>query len=236
LLKAYLCGVKKLPEKKMDPIKIVVAGNNYLFTKGLECLIEESPSFYLAASVQNEVELIDKLSGKAADILVIDVSSIDWNPAILNRVRKYSPNLKVLVFNTVQQKNVVSEILGNGVTSYLLFDCDKAEITEALFKTSKGERFLCGKVVDALIHIKNPNAQEACPLYSVCGGVSISEREMEIIRYVSEGLSNQEIADKIFLSVHTVNTHRKNIMGKLGITNTAGLVMYAVRNQLVATN
>lgn len=220
----------------MDPIKIIVAGDNYLFTKGMECLIDEFPYFELSGSVQSEAELIDKISNKKADVLAIDVSSIGWNPDILTRLKKYAPLLKVLAFNTVQNKGAISGILGSGATSYLLLCCDKAEITEALIKTSKGERFLCGKVVDALINVKNPSAQEACPLYSVCGGVNISEREMEIIRYVSEGLSNQEIADKLFLSVHTVNTHRKNIMGKLGITNTAGLVMFAVRNQLVATN
>jgi len=218
----------------MDPIKIIVAGDNYLFTKGMECLIEESSDFEHSATVQDEVELIDKLSNKQADVLAIDVSSIGWNADIQNRIRKYAPRIKVLAFNNVQQKSTVSDILGNGVTGYLLLCCDKAEITEALIKTAKGERFLCGKVIDVLL--KNPSAKDSCPLYSVCGGVNISEREMEIIRYVSEGLSNQEIADKIFLSVHTVNTHRKNIMSKLGINNTAGLVMYAVRNQLVASN
>jgi DNA-binding NarL/FixJ family response regulator len=217
----------------MDPIKIVVAGNNYLFTKGMECLIGESPYFKLTASVQSEAELIDKVSNKKTDVLAIDISSLGWNQDVLNRLKKYVPELKILAFNAVQNKSAISGILGSGATSYLLLDCDQAEITEALIKTSKGERFLCGKVIDALINPKNPNAQEICPLYSVCGGVNISEREMEIIRFVSEGLSNQEIADKLFLSVHTVNTHRKNIMGKLGITNTAGLVMYAVRNQLV---
>lgn len=219
----------------MEPIKIVVAGDNYLFTKGMEYLIEESPYFELSASVLNEAELIDKLSARQADVLAIDASSIEWDQALLNRVKKYAPEIKILAFNSVQQRNAISAILNAGVTSYLLLCCDKAEITDALLKTSQGERFLCGKVVDALINIKNPNVPETCPLYSVCGGVNISEREMEIIRYISEGLSNQEIADKLFLSVHTVNTHRKNIMGKLGITNTAGLVMYAVRNQLVAT-
>jgi len=220
----------------MEPVKIVVAGDNYLFTKGMECLIEESPYFELSASVLSEAELIDKVSSRQVDVLAIDVSSIEWEQDLFNRLKKYAPMLKVLAFNSVQQRTAISAILNAGVTSYLLLCCDKVEITDALTKTSKGERFLCGKVVEALINVKNPNVPDTCPLYSVCGGVNISEREMEIIRYVSEGLSNQEIADKLFLSVHTVNTHRKNIMGKLGITNTAGLVMYAVRNQLVATN
>lgn len=223
----------------MERIKIVVAGDNYLFTKGMECLIEESEHFELAGTVLNEIELIDKLSNKQANVLAIDVSSVGWTEDILKRVMKYAPGLRILAFNTVQQRNEVSMILGNGITSYLLLCCDKEEITEALLKTAKGERFLCGKVLDVLIKtdrqqlVANSSVDKGCPLYNVCGGVNISEREMEIVRCVAEGLSNQEIADKLFLSVHTVNTHRKNIMSKLGINNTAGLVMYAVRNQLI---
>lgn len=222
----------------MERIKIVVAGDNYLFTKGMECLIEESEHFELAGTVLNEIELIDKLSNKQANVLAIDVSSVGWSEDILKRVMKYAPGLRILAFNTVQQRNEVSMILGNGITSYLLLCCDKEEITEALLKTAKGERFLCGKVLDVLIKTDRQqlvanSVDKGCPLYNVCGGVNISEREMEIVRCVAEGLSNQEIADKLFLSVHTVNTHRKNIMSKLGINNTAGLVMYAVRNQLI---
>lgn len=219
----------------MDPIKIIVTGSNYLFSKGMECLIKESPDFELTAMVADEFELIDKLSNKEADVLAIDLTSIEWTQTLYNKIKKCAPSLKILAFNTGQHKKEISTALGMGVTSYLLSCCDEAEITEAILKTHNGERFLCGKVVEMLI-AKNPAAYEECPLYSVCGGVNISEREIEIIRCVSEGLSNQEIADKLFLSIHTVNTHRKNIMSKLGITNTASLVMYAVRNQLIAAN
>jgi DNA-binding NarL/FixJ family response regulator len=223
----------------MERIKIVVAGDNYLFTKGMECLIEESGDFELVGVVENKAELIDKITSKDADVLAIDVSSIGWNEEVAARVRRCGPDMRILVFNTVQNRQVVAGILGNGVTSYLLLCCDKAEIMEALVKTCKGERFLCGKVVNVLINIPKRDTKDhdaGCPLYSVCAGVNISEREMEVIRCVAEGLSNGEIAERLFLSVHTVNTHRKNIMSKLGINNTAGLVMYAVRNQLVSSN
>ncbi len=89
----------------MDPIKIVVAGDNYLFTKGMECLIEESPYFDLSASVQSEAELIDAISYKKADVLAIDVSSIGWNTDTLNKLKKYAPLLKILAFNTVKAKD-----------------------------------------------------------------------------------------------------------------------------------
>ena len=69
-----------------------------------------------------------------------------------------------------------------------------------------------------------------------CDGIPVTEREIDIIRGIAEGLSNKLIADKLNLSTHTVNTHRKNIMNKLGVNNTAGIVMFAVKNQLLETN
>ena len=69
-----------------------------------------------------------------------------------------------------------------------------------------------------------------------CEGFGVTEREIEIIKYIAEGLSNKQIADKLSLSTHTVNTHRKNIMNKLDVNNTAGIVMFAVKNQLLETN
>jgi DNA-binding CsgD family transcriptional regulator len=69
-----------------------------------------------------------------------------------------------------------------------------------------------------------------------CEPVVISERELEVIKYIAEGYTNNEIAEKLFLSPHTVNTHRKNIMQKLGVNNTAAIVMYAVKSQLVSPN
>jgi DNA-binding NarL/FixJ family response regulator len=217
----------------MNPIKIIVAGNNFLFSKGLECLINEHPGFELASIVENESTLAEKIAALNVDVLAIDLSTLELKPALLQQIKTCSPRLNILAFNSIQPRNIVAETLEREITSYLLLCCDKEEITEALFKTHQGERFLCGQVLEVLMNNKNTNIPAPCPLSSVCGGVSISGREMEIVRLVSEGLSNQQIAGKLFLSVHTVNTHRKNIMAKLGINNTAGLVMYAVRSQLV---
>jgi DNA-binding NarL/FixJ family response regulator len=121
-----------------------------------------------------------------------------------------------------------------GVKSYLLKTCDKLEIYEALYATAKGEKFYCSKVLDVIIN--EPDLGSDKSLSANCDGVSISERESEIIVLIAEGFSNKEIADKLFLSPHTVNTHRKNIMAKIGVNNTAGIVIYAVKEQLISPN
>ncbi len=200
-------------------------------------LIADSKDFKLVCEAKNETELLEKLATKKANIVIIDFSTIAFKAELIQEVKIINPSIQVLVLNSPQPKQVISRILDQGATSYLMLHCDKEEITEALYKTAKGERFLCGHIVDALISSPRKNDLPlACPLYTYCGGVNLSEREMEIIKYIAEGYSNQEIADKIFLSVHTVTTHRKNIMGKLGINNTAGLVLYAVREQLISAN
>ena len=101
--------------------------------------------------------------------------------------------------------------------------------------TYKGNRFFCGQILET-IHKANIDVDDIdCDALS-CEPLSLSEREMEIITLIAEGYTNTQIADMIFLSTHTVNTHRKNIMGKLGVKNTAGIVMYAVKTNLVTPN
>ena len=221
----------------MTQIKIIVAGNNYLLGKGLECLIDECKDFKFLANVLNEQELISAPIAKA-DVLVIDLSTISFKQELIQEIKALNPSIQILAFNSYQPKGFVTKVLEQGVTSYLMMNCDKEEITQAIYKTAKSERFLCGWVVEVILGGSKKSSEYSpnCPLYSYCGGVSISERELEVIKCIAEGYSNQQIADKLFLSVHTVTTHRKNIMNKLGINNTAGIVMYAVREQLISAN
>ena len=220
----------------MSKIKIITASGNYLLKKGLETLIKGCKDFKLVSDNFSDNELLANLILHPAQVVIIDFSTIQFKSDIIQQIKAVSPSIQVLALNTPQPKQVISKILDQGVTSYLMLHCDKDEITEAIYKTALGERFLCGQIVEALISSRRSDVPDTCPLYSYCGGMNISEREIEIIRYIAEGFSNQEIADKLFLSVHTVTTHRKNVMNKLGISNTAGLVMYAIREQLISAN
>ncbi len=91
---------------------------------------------------------------------------------------------------------------------------------------------MCSKIVSNILEEEKLEFSTE----SSCHGLHISDREMEIVKLIAEGLSNKEVADKLFLSTHTVTTHRKNIMSKLGVNNTAGLVLFAVRENLVSPN
>ena len=220
----------------MDKINIITAGNNFLLKRGLASLIDDCKDFNLVCETDNETGLFEQLALNSANVVILDLSTITFKAETIQQIKVINPSAQVLALNLPQPKHVISRILEQGVTSYLMLHCDKEEITEAIYKTHKGDRFLCGQIVDILISSRKSEFPVNCPLYSKCGGVNISEREMEIIKHIAEGYSNQEIANKLFLSVHTITTHRKNIMSKLGISNTAGIVMYAVREQLISAN
>jgi DNA-binding NarL/FixJ family response regulator len=125
--------------------------------------------------------------------------------------------------------------LRGGVTSYIKKDCGIDEIIDAVLQTADGQKFFCGKIVEAMQRasidmtklIKEPLS---------CEPITLSDREYEVIALIAEGLSYTRIADQLHLSAHTVNTHRRNIMHKLGVNNSAAVVMYALKNGLVSPN
>ena len=215
----------------MEKIRITIADSHFLSRKGLAVLLNENTDFTLIAEALSSSDLVSQSKFYKPDLIIIDYTSFNYSLEGLMLIVKKYPQSKLLAITDVQPNEIISKALAIGVTSHLLKDCDQDEIIEAIYKTALGEKFICGKIVSNIMEEKLENVSE----YS-CEGLNISDREMEIIKLIAEGSSNKEVADKLFLSTHTVTTHRKNIMNKLGVNNTAGLVLFAVRENLVSPN
>ncbi len=181
-------------------------------------------------------DLTKKINSFSPDILILDFYSFNLSPADIKLLSRKKKNLKVLAITEALSKNEMNTALNSGVDSYLLKECDREEIIEAIVATLNNERFLCGKITSVLTSVPEVVDTKAMIRTYACEGFGVTEREIEIIKHIAEGLSNKQIADKLSLSTHTVNTHRKNIMNKLDVNNTAGIVMFAVKNQLLETN
>lgn len=129
----------------------------------------------------------------------------------------------------------IVQALEAGIESHIKKECSVQEIKDAFNATSGGSKFFCNDIVAQMrkenINPKNISFKSLDP-----NPVSLSDRELQIIRFIAEGYTNSQIAAIVYLSNHTVNTHRKNIMKKLGVNNTAGIVMYAVKEQMVTPN
>ncbi len=216
----------------MSKIKITIADSHFLSRKGLAVLLKENADFTLLAEALSTSDLVNQSKFYKPDLIILDYDSENFSIDGLSQIVKKYQNTHLLAITEFKNNSTVAKAMKNGITSHLLKDCDEDEIVEAIYKTAKGEQFMCGKIVSAVLDDKSTNTITS---YN-CDGLNVSEREMEIIKYIAEGLSNKEVADKLFLSTHTVTTHRKNIMAKLGVNNTAGLVLFAVRENLISPN
>jgi DNA-binding NarL/FixJ family response regulator len=215
-------------------ISVLIADNNYLSRLGLYTLLNTSPNFEVDYTEDDNFEnLVASIKKIKPRILILDFESLNYSVQQISSLIKNFRRMQILAITDYLAKKDMQAVLDAGVRSYLLKECDREEIIEALHATYNNERFLCGKVAYYLTRteeevVQKPNMQKVS-----CQGLGITDRELDVIRLISEGLSNKLIADRLELSTHTVNTHRKNIMTKLDIPNTAGIVMFAVKNKLL---
>lgn len=220
----------------MAKIKILIADNSFLIREGFRSVITDNSDFKLVGEANKAEDLCEKLLLHRPNVLVIDYTSEFFSIDDLKTIAQKFHEIKILAVTNPQNKQTISKAIENGVISHLLKDCGRDEIIEAIYSTAKGEKFFCGKIVDGALNEKDASARLSVTNSVSCDGIKLSAREIEIIQLVAEGLSNKEMAEKLFLSVHTVTTHRKNIMSKLGVNNTAGLVMFAIKQNLLGQN
>lgn len=216
-------------------ISVLIADKNYLSRLGLYTLLSASSNFEVDYTEDENFEsLVSCIQKNKPKILVLDFQSLGFNSKQISTLTKTFKRLQILAITDYMSRSEMQSALDSGIRSYLLKECDKEEIIEALHATHNGERFLCGKVAYFLANTEELEVIKPQLDKVSCQGLGITDRELDVIRLISEGLSNKLIADRLELSTHTINTHRKNIMTKLSIPNTAGIVMFAVKNKLLA--
>ncbi len=217
----------------MAQIKLIIADSSFLIREGLKSLLSSNKNIQIISEAGASEDLKKSKELKQADVLIIDFTESEFKPEDISNALIMNPDIKVLAISNQISKPFILRGIESGICSYVLKDCDKDEILDAVSNTFEGKSFFCGKILDAILveHSADVNLNQVA---SCCEPVDISKREMEIIRLIAEGMTNKEIADKLFLSKHTVNTHRKNIMQKLGLGNTADIVMYALKEKIIS--
>lgn len=216
-------------------VSVVLADSCDLIRIGLRTILSSNSDFQLIGEAKNQEELLSICQAFHPQIVLIDYTTEDFGIDIIPKVISSCPGTRFVAITNDQLASTILDALKSGVTSYIKKSCSVGEIVDSVKETASGNKFFCGKILERIkkeqIPVDNPEILEF-----TCAPISLSERELEIIKLIAEGYTNVQIADMIFLSAHTVNTHRKNIMKKLGINNTAGIVLYAVKSELVSPN
>jgi DNA-binding NarL/FixJ family response regulator len=216
-------------------VRLLLADSNELIRVGLKSTLSGLAEVHSIIEISNGKQLIDVAQQGGMAVVLIDYTAEGFDIDDVIASLRLNPSLKFIGLTYLQSPQTLVDALRGGVMSYIKKDCDLQEISDAVIETAKGNKFFCGKILET-INKSNLDVDDIDHGLLTCDPVLMSDRENEIIVLIAEGYTNDQIAEMLFLSKHTVNTHRKNILFKLGVKNTAGIVMYAVKTQLVSPN
>lgn len=213
-----------------NPVEIVIGDSQFLVRRGLEELIRSTEDFDLKQQVETGEELVSAVASYLPDVVILDHQSDDFSLDLINQIRNVSPDSRLLIISSDLIRGNIFRAIELGANSFVTKHCSEQEILNAIIATSKNERFFCNRILEVFI-----DRPEDKP--NTCEPTNLTDREVEILQLIGEGNSTKELADLLHLSQHTIYTHRKNMMRKLGVNSSTDLILTAVNLGLIkATN
>ena len=218
----------------MAKIKLALVDDHNLFRRGIASILGQVSDFELVLEASNGQEFIDKISRRVPDVVLLDLQMpVLDGTATADYLREHYPLIKIIVLTMHDEDRMVLHLFEKGVSGYLLKDSDPDEVEKAIRKVMDEGVYLNEFVSRAMLRkmTNKTAAVKQSALYN--SKILLSEREKEVLKLICEGMSTVEIGDKVFLSPRTVEGHRLRILEKTGTKNTAGMVAYAFKNDLV---
>lgn len=218
------------------PTRVLLADDHKIVRDGLKSMLAKEPDIEVVGEAENGREALDMTRECAPDVVVLDIGMRELNGIEACRILVADhPTVRVVALSMHSDRRYVSEMLAAGATAYLLKDSAFDELATAIRSASQGKMFLsqgvAGIVVEDYIRRISNTSDAEQPAQA---GRALSAREREVLQLIAAGKSTKEAAARLHLSVKTVETHRRQIMDKLGIYNLAGLIKYAVREGLAS--
>ena len=212
----------------MTITKIAITDDHVMVLKGIVSLLENTPEIKIIGEYNNGEETLKGLSSNLPDVLFLDINLPDINGIDLSKqLLKKHPDLKIIALTNFEDITFVKRMLKNGVLGYLLKNTDKLELIEAIKTVLSGDVYLQKDIQKRLFNQTSKKATNNGLL------PKLTRREHDVLLAISEELTTQEISEKLFISPKTVETHRMNIMSKLGAKNSVGIIKIAIEKQLL---
>ncbi len=211
----------------MEKIRIIITDDHQLFRNGLKILLNAFPEFEVTAEASNGEEFLRILKDTPADLVLMDINMPEMDGIeATRRALKLYPEIDIIALSMYGEEEYYYKMVDAGAKGFLLKDSDISEVKEAILTVRKGGSYfsqeLLYHVIQKIKHRENESKS-----------ANLSRREKEILMKICEGLSNQEIAETLFISKRTVDKHRANLLGKTNSKNTASLILFAIRNKLI---
>ncbi|MGK0365785.1 MAG: DNA-binding NarL/FixJ family response regulator [Saprospiraceae bacterium] len=211
-------------------IRILLADDHQILLDGLKSMLEEETDFVIVDTALNGVEALQKLEKQPVDVLLLDLQMPRMDGIETTVIaKKRFPELKILILTTNDEGSIITEILKKGATGYLLKNTSKQELIRGIRLAHAGKTVLNNQVTTKMV--ENIRQQAELPKKSKLP--KITRREQEVLELIAQEFTAQEIADQLFVSLNTIITHRRNLLVKLDVKNSVGLVRKAMENGII---
>lgn len=205
----------------MDKIKIFLVDDHKIFVEGVANLLSDQADLNIMGWAYDGKSVIEFLRENPVDIVLTDIQMPGMTGIELTqKIKEEFPHIRIIALSMFDKKEIVQELISSGAEGYLLKDIEKSELLTAIRKVASGEYYYSSSIAGILMK-------------SITEKDLLTKREKEIIKLIAEENTNSMIAEKLFISEHTVESHRKNIFRKTNAKSIVGLIKYAYENKLV---
>lgn len=212
--------------------KIILADDHQIFRDGIRALISDEKNFEVIGEASDGEELLSLLKTNKPDIIVLDITMPNISGIELTKIiTEQYPDINILILSMHKNEEFVVHAMINGAKGYLPKDTSRKELLDAINSIINGEEYL-GKLISSSI-LKSYIKKSFTGFDRLDKEEQLTAREIEIIGLIGKGFSNKEIAEKLFISVRTVDSHKNHIMCKLKLRTTAELIIYGIKNKII---
>jgi len=210
-------------------IKVVIADDHKVILNGIQSMLDDHPNIVLVACFENGISTLNAMEKERPDVLLLDINLPDMSGIeVAKLVKQKYPDVSIIALTNFEDISFVKQMLSVGANGYLLKNTSKDELLEAIGSVVKGEEYLQKDIQKKIIDLSlgKRNRSNLIP--------KLTQREAEVLHAISEEFTTQQISENLFISPKTVETHRMNLMSKLGAKNTAGIIKIAFRLGLLS--
>lgn len=215
----------------MKEVRILIADDHQLILNGITDMLRSISEYKIVAMAMNGKEAVEKTFEHNPDLIFMDISMPEMNGIeACSIISSTLPAVKIIALTQHEDNEYVKQILNAGGSGYLLKNSTKEEFIDAIETVMSGKKYLSKKISEQML---NDMLSENYEKEETKSDIKLTRREKEIIQKIADELSNQEIADELFISLRTVETHRRNIMQKLKVKSVVSLIKYAAQQNII---
>lgn len=215
----------------MANVKIALADDHKIVRDGIKTMLESQPEIDVVAEASNGNEILEKLQNTMVDLVVMDINMPEKNGIQATKeLKEKHPKVKVLALTMSNDDLHIRQMIQAGASGYIMKNAGRKDLKEAIETIMNGKHYFSEEATQSIMMdlVKGKGKSTAMD------AVHITDREQEILELIVQEYTNQEIAEKLFISSRTVDAHRRNLLQKTGARNTAGLVRYAFQHNLIS--